>query len=329
MKKISICTACYNEEENIVKFYTKISSVMSQLENYDYEIVFSDNASTDNTQKFLRELASKDKRVKVIFNNRNFGALRSGKNCLFRSTGDAVISIPCDLQEPPSMINEFIEQWEKGFKVVWGQKEKSEENTLMYALRGLYYKILSLFSVIPPYKHVTGFGIVDREVIEHARQMSDNFTGFKTNILEMGYQVKLIPYAQKKRKGGKSSYNFLRYSDLAIRTLVNSSDKPLRMATFLGLISSVVSFIIGMFYLVMKLLYWDNFSAGFAPIVVGLFFLGSIQLLFIGIVGEYVGQILRRITPTPLVIERECLNFTDDKIETTMEEKKGGFMHGR
>lgn len=314
LEKISICTACFNEEDNIEKFYNVITSIMEKIEKYDYEILFADNNSTDCSQIILRKLAKQDKRVKVIFNNRNFGALRSGKNCLFRATGDAIITIPCDLQEPPEMIPSFIEEWEKGYKVVWGQKTKSKENPFMYFIRSIYYKILKTCSSLPQYKHVTGFGIMDKEVIEHAKKMQDNYMGIKTAILEMGYKIKLVEYTQQKRQGGKSSYNFLRYTNLAISNLINSSDLPLRAATTTGLILSVISFIIGMFYFINKLMYWDKFSVGVAPIVIGLFFLGSVQLMFIGIVGEYVGQILKRVTPAPLVIERETLNF-DDKME--------------
>lgn len=312
MKKISICSACFNEEANIEKFYTTVKSIMDELTEYNYEIVFADNASIDSSQKILRKLAEQDKRVKVILNNRNFGALRSGKNCLFRATGDGIITIPCDLQEPPEMIPRFIEEWENGYKVVWGQKTKSQENPVMYFIRGVYYKILQTCSTLPQYRHVTGFGIMDREVIENTKKMSDNYMGIKTAILEMGYDIKLVEYTQRKRTGGRSSYNFSRYMSLAISNLINSSVLPLRAATFLGLIMSFISFIIGVFYLIYKLMFWNAFSAGTAPIIIGLFFLGSVQLMFIGIVGEYVGQILKKITPVPLVIEKEIINFENE-----------------
>ena len=283
MKTVSICIACYNEEKNIPLLYNRVKNVIDKISNYNFEMVFADNASTDSSVNILRAIANKDKRVKVIINTRNFGALRSGKNCLFRATGDAIISITCDLQDPPEMIPLFIKEWEKGELVVWGQKTKSKENIFMYLIRTLYYKILKKFSSLPQYEHVTGFGLLDRSVLDEAKKYSDNFIGMKALVLELGYKVSLISYTQEKRNAGKSSYNFSRYMDLGISRLVQASTLPLRMATILGTIMSFCFFLIALIYFIFKLCNWSSYSAGIIPITIGVFFIGSIQLMFIGI----------------------------------------------
>lgn len=313
MKKISICIACYNEEKNIPLIYHALDEVLNQLPEYSFEILFADNASTDASVDILRAIARKDKRVKVIINNRNFGALRSGKNCLYHASGDAIISVTCDLQDPPEMIPEFIKKWEEGELVVWGQKTKSKENIIMYSVRTLYYKILKKFSTLPQYEHVTGFGLLDKQVLDEARKYSDNFMGMKAMVSELGYKICLLPYTQQKRNAGKSSYNLSRYIDLGISRLIQSSTRPLRLATMLGSIMSFCSFFIAIIYMIVKLCIWKSQPMGIAPILISIFFIGSIQLMFIGILGEYVGQILNRIIPAPLVIEKELINFDEDE----------------
>lgn len=310
MKKISVCIPCYNEEKNIMNAYNRVSKELRTLDQYDYEILFADNASKDGSEAILRQLAAEDKHTKVIFNMRNYGAARSGKNLCFRATGDAVISIPCDLQEPPEMIPEFVKEWEKGNLIVWGQKTKSKENPIKYFFRGVYYKIIKMFSDVPQYEQTVGFGIMDRSVYNMIKSLDEYDMAIRHMVAELGYPVKFIPYTQERRKYGKSSYNLWRYFDFALTSLIRTSRVPLRMTTILGTICSVISFIIGTIYLVYKLVCWNNFSAGIAPLVIAVFFLGSVQILSIGMIGEYVGIVLTKVTKRPLVLERECLNFT-------------------
>lgn len=309
MKKISLFTPCFNEEENIKNMYDAVSNVMATLPEYDYEYVFIDNCSQDKTTKILKEIAKNDNRVKVILNVKNFGPGRSGTYGFMQTSGDASICLACDFQDPPEMIPEFIRKWEEGYKVVWGKKKDSDEGRLMFAVRSLYYKIIKLFSDVPQYEHVTGFGLYDKEVLEWIRKANDPNPNLRNMIADFGYKVAFIEYHQPKRRAGKSSYNFYRYFDTAMNSLINTSRTPLRMATFTGFILSGVCFSIGLFYLILKMVFWNSFILGTAPLVVGVFFLGSIQMLFIGIIGEYIGEILTRITNRPLVVEKERINF--------------------
>lgn len=309
MKKISLFTPCYNEEENIKNMYNAVSSVMATLPQYDYEYVFIDNCSQDKTPEILKEIAKEDNRVKAIFNERNFGPGRSGTYGFMQTSGDASICLACDFQDPPEMIPEFIRKWEEGYKVVWGKKKDSDEGRLMFAVRSLYYKIIKSFSDVPQYDNVTGFGLYDKEVLDWIRKANDPNPNLRNMIADFGYKVAFVDYHQAKRKAGKSSYNFYRYFDTAMNSLINTSRTPLRMATFTGFILSGICFLIGLFYLILKLVFWNSFILGTAPLVVGVFFLGSIQMLFIGIIGEYIGEILTRITNRPLVVEKDRINF--------------------
>lgn len=309
MKVISLCVPCYNEEDNVELMYEALTKVMLNLTRFDYEIVFIDNCSTDSTRTILRKVADKDKKVKVIFNLRNFGPNRSGAYGFFQATGDAVISLACDFQNPPEMIPEFIKLWENGAKVVWGRKESSEESALMWYTRSLYYKIIATFSEVKQYTHITGFGLYDREVIENMKALGDPVPNFRNQIPELGYEVDFIDFVQPLRERGKSSYNLYRYFEAALSSLVNTSLAPLRMATFAGFLVGVLSLLIGMIYLFLKLLFWNSFLFGTAPILIGLFFIGGVQLMFIGLLGEYIGEILTRVTNRPMVIEKERINF--------------------
>ncbi|MDE6056052.1 MAG: glycosyltransferase family 2 protein [Lachnospiraceae bacterium] len=297
--------------------YDRITNVIRDLDQYDYEILFADNASNDNSETILRDLANKDKHVKVIFNYRNYGPQRSGTNLCFRATGDAIIALPCDLQEPPEMIPEFVREWEKGNLIVWGQKTKSKEMPIKYFARSIYYKIIQNFSDYPQYEQTTGFGITDRSVYDKVKELNDPDMALRHLVAELGYPVKLIPYTQEQRKKGKSSYNIWRYFDFALDSLIRTSKVPLRLTTILGVICSVISFVMGIIYLIYKLICWDTFLAGMAPVVIAVFFLGSVQILTIGMIGEYVGVILTKVTKRPIVLEKECLNFDDN------EEKDG------
>jgi polyisoprenyl-phosphate glycosyltransferase len=310
LKKISIVVACYNEEGNVREMAETLVNEMQKLPQYDYEIIFADNNSEDSTQNILKELAEDNKKIKVIINNRNYGPGRSPRNAFRYVTGDAIISIACDFQDPPEKIKEFIKYWEDGYLAVYGQKTGSKEGIFKYSLRTLYYKIVAAFSDIPQYKHISGICLNDRKVLKQLLD-ADESIAFRNLIADLGYEVKLIPYKQEKRKSGKSSYNLSRYFNFAINSLVTTSTLPLRIATVVGSVTAFISFLFGMIYLVYKLIYFNSFSAGIAPIVIGIFFLGSIQILFIGLIGEYVGAIHKKLTKTPPVIEKELINLED------------------
>ncbi len=309
MKKISLFTPCYNEEGNVYALYRKVTEVMKQLPQYSYEYIFIDNHSTDKTPDILRKIALEDKRVKVIFNIRNFGPSRSGSYGFYQTEGDVSICLACDFQDPPELIPEFIKKWEEGYKVVWGKKTGAAENRIMYGIRCLYYKIIKKFAESEQYENVTGFGLYDREVMDLFRQMNDPTPNFRNLVGEFGYSVAMVEYFKPERKSGKSSYNFFRYYNDAINSLVVTSRAPLRMATFIGLVTAAVSFVIGIVYLLLKIFFWNSFDIGQAPLVCGFFFLGAIQLIFLGVIGEYIGEILARQMNRPLVIEKERMNF--------------------
>lgn len=310
-KKISIAVPCYNEEGNVKQMAETLTEIMQGLD-YDYEIIFTDNCSTDATKQYLRELAAKDRHIKVLMNNRNYGAGgRSGHNTGRHCSGDIYIQIPCDFQEPPELIPEFVKYWEEGYKVVAGQKIASEEGKVKYFLRSLFYRIINLFSETPQYAHMSGITLVDREVLDEWVKTDDDIV-LRNAIADMGYPVKLIQYVQQKRKSGKSTYNIWRYLSFALSSMINTSTTPLRLMTVMGFIMSVISFMIGVVYLIMKLTMWYYFPTGSAPTLIGMLFLGSVQLLFMGILGEYVGVILRKVTNQPRVIVGEKINFDDD-----------------
>lgn len=314
-KKISIFTPCYNEEGNVYNMCIEIRKVMEALPQYDYEHILSDNSSTDNTWGILKSLAKEDKRIKVILNERNFGPGRSGSHGFFQTNGDATICMACDFQDPPELIPQFIKKWEEGYKVVWGQKCSSEESKVMFSIRILYYKVIKNLSKIPQYENVTGFGLYDRQVVDLMRDANEPNPNFRNLIAEYGYHVGLIQYNQPARKVGKSSYTLLSYFDTAFSALINTSRFPLKLATFMGITIAILSFIIAIVYLVLKLVYWNRFTAGVSPILIGMFFLGGIQLMFLGIVGEYIGEILTRVTKRPLVVEHERINFEEENKE--------------
>ncbi|MEG1517378.1 MAG: glycosyltransferase family 2 protein [Raoultibacter sp.] len=313
-KKISICIGTFNEEGNVENAYERVTAVMQALPAYDYEILFSDNDSQDNTRPLIRELAAKDKRVKAIFNSRNFGSGRSGRNMINNSTGDGVVVMPCDLQDPPEMIPDFVKYWEEGYPVVMGQKAESKNNAFDRFLRKTYYAIIDYFSEVPQVKQVTGFGLFDRCVIDELARTNDTETSMRHLIADLGYRTKLLPYTQAKRTAGKSSYNLYRFVDFGIMSLCSTSRKPLFMMTMLGCIASCISFLIGIVYLVYKLVFWDSFVAGSTPVLIGVFFLGSVQLFCLGLIGEYIGIISERLKSSvrPLVTEDERINFDSE-----------------
>ena len=309
MKLISILTACYNEEDNVEDLHAQIVQVMSELPDYDFEHIYIDNASTDETVPILRRMAAVDKRVKVILNARNFGHIRSPFHGILQANGDAVISMAADLQEPPHLIKDFIKKWEEGYKVVMGVKSNSQETWLIFALRKLYYRILSGLSDVRLVANFTGFGLYDRQVVEVLRKIDDPYPYFRGLIADIGFEAAKIEFVQPARKRGITKNNFYTLFDMAMLGFTNNTKVPLRVATILGFITAAVSFAMGLFYLIYKLIDWQNFQLGLAPLVVGLFFFGGVQLLFLGIVGEYVGAIYTQVLHRPLVIEKERINF--------------------
>lgn len=309
MKTISVITPCYNEEGNVREVYERVRSTMLRLGRYRYEHIFIDNASRDDTFAVLQQLAAVDTNVKVIRNTRNFGHLRSPFHALLQARGDAVIGLMADLQDPPELLGDMIAEWEKGTAIVIGVKTSSKESGLMYWIRTQYYRTVNRLSDIDTYEHFTGFGLYDRKVIEMVRQFRDPYPYFRGMIAEIGLPHVEIAYSQQRRKRGKSNNNFYTLWDLAMLGITTLSKVPLRTVTFCGFAGALLSVILGMVYFVYKLLYWRQFSVGIAPLVIGFFFFGSLQLLFMGIIGEYVGNIHTQVQDRPLVFERDRINF--------------------
>lgn len=314
MPFISVVTACYNEEENVAEVYRQVRAVVETLppwngEPYTYEHLFIDNASVDRTVEILRGICASDRRVKVIVNTRNFGHIRSPFHGLMQARGDAVISIVADLQDPPDMIREFVARWEAGAKVVIGVKKESSESRVMSLIRGLFYRIIDRLSEVPQVRNFTGFGLYDRVVMNTLREINDPYPYFRGLIADLGYARTEIPYSQPGRNGGRTKNNFYTLYDMAMLGITNHSKVPLRLAAMAGFALSLVALIVALAYLVLKMVWWQTFDLGLAPLVIGVYFLGSVQLFFIGILGEYIGSIQTQIHHRPLVIEKERINF--------------------
>ena len=309
MKFISIVTPCYNEEENVNEIYTQVKNVFDDLEDYTYEHIFIDNASKDKTVHILRKIVSADKRVKVIVNARNFGHIRSPYHAILQAKGDAVISICADLQDPPSMIKDFIKKWEEGFKVVVGVKNKSEENPVMFFIRKLYYNLIQKYAETEQIKNFTGFGLYDKDFVDILRKLDEPYPYFRGLITEMGFERAEIQFVQPKRKKGITKNNFYTLYDMAMLGFVNHSKVPLRMATFIGFSVAIFSLLVALSYFIYKIIFWQSFQVGMAPMVIGVFFFASVQLFFIGIIGEYIGAIYTQVKGRPLVVEKERINF--------------------
>jgi len=309
MRLISIVTPCYNEEENVREVYEQVKQVFDDLKDYTYEHVFIDNASKDKTVAILREIAKNDKLVKVIVNTRNFGQIRSPYYAMLQAKGDAVISIAADLQDPPCLIKEFIRKWEEGYKVVMGIKKQSEESRIIFGLRKLYYRVLRRLSDVELVEQYMGFGLYDRQVVEILRDLDDPYPYLRGLVADIGFESAKIEYVQPIRKKGNTKNNFYTLFDMAMLGVVSYSKVPLRLATMLGFVLAVISLLAAIFYFIYKIIFWESFSLGIAPLVVGLFFFASVQLLFIGIVGEYIGFIYTQVLKRPLVIEKERINF--------------------
>ncbi len=309
MKTITVVAGCYNEAGNIDELYKQLCAVFAELPTYDFEIIFIDNASVDRTVEKLRALAARDRRVKVIVNARNFGAIRSGYHGLIQARGDAVVAMASDLQDPPTLIKQFIAKWEQGYKVVLGVKTEAEEARLFYLLRTAYYSTVKRLADIELTPHSTGFGLYDRTVIDVLREMDDPYPYFRGMISEIGFESAKIPFKQPHRKRGITKNNFYTLYDVAMLGLTSHSKVPLRLATMLGFAMSLVCLVVAIIYMIYKLVFWYNFPVGLAPLIIGLFLFSSVQLFFIGILGEYIGAIHTQVLHRPLVVEKERINF--------------------
>jgi glycosyltransferase involved in cell wall biosynthesis len=308
-KKISIVTPCYNEEFNVEPLYEKVKIEMAKLSNYTYEHIFIDNFSTDNTLVKLKNIASVDKNVKIIVNARNFGHIKSPYYGMLQADGDVVISLVSDLQDPPELIPDFIKKWEEGYKIVVGVKEKSEENIIMFSIRKLFYKVIDRISDTSQIQNFTGFGLYDRQFMEVLRNIQEPYPYFRGLVSELGFSICQLPYLQPKRLKGNTKNNFFTLYDIAMLGFTSHSKVPLRMSSFIGFVVAFLSILIATIYLIYKVLFWDNFQVGIAPLVIGFFFFGGVQLFFLGIIGEYISAILTQVKNRPLVIEKERINF--------------------
>ena len=311
-KKISIVSSAYNEADNVAALCEQVKAEMARwADTYDYEQIILDNASTDGTLEALRALAAQDPHIKVIANARNFGHIRSPYYGMLQAHGDAVVYMASDLQDPPALISEFIKKWQEGYKVVLGQKTQSREGWLFFCVRRIYYWLLNLVNdsgaeLVP---NCTGFGLFDKEVIDQMRRLDDPYPYVRGLVCELGYAKALVPFEQPARKRGLTKNNFYTLYDNAMIGFTNHSKVPLRLAAMGGFVLSAVSFILGCVYLILKLMFWNRFPMGTAPILIAVLFFASVQLLFLGILGEYIGAILTQILKRPLVVEKERINF--------------------
>ncbi len=309
MKLVTVLTPCFNEEENVVELHAEVARVFAGIAGYRYEHLFIDNASTDSTARRLRELAAAHPNVKVILNRRNFGHVRSPYHGLLAAGGEAIITIACDFQDPPALIPAFLAKWESGIPVVLGVKTKSEESFVFFAVRTVYYRLLKNLAEVPLVEHATGFGLYDRSFIEALRSLGDPYPYIRGLITDFGFDFATVPYEQPLRKRGLTKNNFFTLYDLAMLGLTTHSKLPLRLATIGGFALAFLSFVVALGYLAYKLVYWDNFALGIAPVVIGLFFAISVQLFFMGLLGEYILSLQTRALARPPVLEKERLNF--------------------
>jgi len=310
MKTVSILVPCYNEQDNVVPLAGDIEAYFAQsLPQYDYELVFIDNFSRDNTRKRLTELCARNPRIKAIFNARNFGQIRSPFYGLMQTTGDCTILMCADFQDPVEMIGDFVRAWEEGYRIVVGIKNKSRENGLMYLLRSMYYRTIHRIAEVEQIEHFTGFGLYDKTFIDVLRNLDDPMPYMRGIVAELGFERKEISYEQQRRRFGKTKNNWYSLYDYAMVGITSYSKIIMRLATIFGFISAAVSLSGAVVYFILKLLYWDRFPAGTAPILIAVLFLGSLQLFFIGFLGEYILNINTRVMKRPLVVEERRLNF--------------------
>lgn len=308
-KKLSIVSGCYNEAGNVEELVGRVAKIMESLSGYDYEQILIDNASTDGTQEILRKLAAGNPRIKVILNARNFGHIRSPYHGMMQAGGDAVIYLASDLQEPPELIPDFIRKWEQGAKAVVAIKDSSAESPLFFAVRKLYYKLVEGLAETRTIQNFTGFGLYDRAIMEYCRSLDDPYPYFRGLIAEVGLPVDRVSYHQPLRTRGFTKNNLYTLYDMAMLGITNFSKVPLRLAAMLGFFMAIMSLLVALVYLIYKLIFWYSLPVGTAPLVIGLFFFASVQLFFIGIIGEYVGAIHTQVLKRPLVVEKERINF--------------------
>lgn len=307
-KLISIVTPCYNEAENIDELHQRIAAVMATLP-YDYEHICIDNASTDGTVRKIKDIAAQDNRVKLIVNARNFGHIKSPYYGILQSRGDACILIASDLQDPPEMIVEFIRKWEEGFKTVLAVKPESEESSVMFFLRKIYYRFITRISEVPLVQNATGAGLFDRAVVDILRDIHDPYPYFRGLLCEIGFSIALVPFKQPRRQRGITKNNFYTLYDIAMLGITNHSKVPLRLMAMSGFLLSFLSLLVALIFFIAKLIYWNSFQLGSAPMLIGIFFFGAIQTFFIGVLGEYIGSIHTQVRNMPLVVEIERVNF--------------------
>jgi len=305
---ISIVTPCYNEIDNIEELCQRVATVMA-AQPYEYEHICIDNCSTDGTVEKIKEIAQQNKRIKLIVNVRNFGHIRSPYYGIQQSNGDACILIASDLQDPPEMIAEFINKWEQGYKTVLAVKPESEESSVMFGLRKAYYRLLARISDVPLVQNATGAGLFDRAVVDILRSIQDPYPYFRGLLCEIGFPIATVPFKQPRRKGGVTKNNFYTLYDIAMLGITNHSKVPLRLMTISGFLLALFSLLVAFSFFIAKLLYWDSFQLGTAPLLIGVFFFGAIQAFFIGLLGEYIGSIHTQVRNMPLVIEKERINF--------------------
>ncbi|MFN2476113.1 MAG: glycosyltransferase family 2 protein [Chthoniobacterales bacterium] len=309
MKLISVVSGCFNEAENIEDFVSRVQAVFDKLPQYRLEILVIDNASTDGTPDILRTLATAEPRLKVILNARNFGHIRSPHHALMQAGGDAALTLASDLQDPPELIPQFLEKWEEGFKAVVGVKNESEESRIFFFIRRSYYRLIHRLAEFDIIQNFTGFGLYDRAVVDYCRGLDDPYPYFRGLISEIGLPTAKIPFVQPRRKRGITKNNFYTLYDIGMLGITNHSKVPLRLATMMGFAMSLLSLLTALAYLAYKLIFWYNFPVGLAPIIIGLFLFSSVQLFFIGILGEYIGAIHTQVLKRPLVVEKERINF--------------------
>ena len=309
MKKLSIVSGCYNEAGNVEELVSRVAKAMDTLLGYDYEQIIIDNASTDGTQEILRKLVSGNPRLKVILNARNFGHIRSPYHGMMQAGGDAVIYLASDLQEPPELIPDFVKKWEEGAKAVVAIKDSSDESPLFFAVRKLYYRLVEGLAETRTIQNFTGFGLYDRTIMEYCRSLQDPYPYFRGLIAEIGLPVERVSYHQPLRTRGFTKNNLYTLYDMAMLGITNFSKVPLRLAAMLGFVMAIMSLLVALVYLIYKLVFWYSLPVGTAPLVIGLFFFASVQLFFIGILGEYIGAIHTQVLRRPLVVEKERINF--------------------
>ena len=310
MKKISVILPTYNEEDNVIPLSKEIVYIFkNELNNNDYEIIFTDNNSIDSTREKIISLCQENKNIKAIFNAKNFGQFRSPFNAMINANGDCVILMVSDFQDPPKIIVDFVREWESGYKIVIGIKNKSKENLIMRFIRSLYYKLMKYISDIEHIEHFTGTGLYDKSFIKTISVLDDPDPYIRGIVSELGYKIKKINYEKQNRKAGKSKNNFFTLYNIAMISITNYSKIVLRLATMIGFLFSFLSFIFGLIYFIYKIIYWHSFNVGIAPLILGVFFIGSIQLFFLGLIGEYIVNINDRLMKRPLVIEEKRINF--------------------